>query len=286
MIRGDAERAGRNNDFVDKLYEAFLENIIKSLHDITVDVREYTSICRSLWSQYSEPLRKNNIRETLSSVKGVSTEMKIEPEQVIPILDRKFQPRLRMFMERGVSASSLSFPNAGGNRLAVDKAHDLPIMTKYLLLAAFLCQMNSPDRDKELLSAEKNGKRRRNSGHRDNDEENAFGSNVEELKSLQRKYFPAERMLSVFNSIVSHVDDSTVTTPGHENVQGLQSVESMALYNNISFLRDVGMIHEHGQRQCDDTIRLRDPKFSCPLTKEDAKSIAATINFPLGRFMK
>lgn len=286
MIRGDAKRAGCKNVFVDKLFEAFVENIIKSLHGVTVDIREYTNICRSLWRQYSEPLQKRNIQKTLSSTTGGPTEIPLDPEQVISILDRKFQPRLRAFMEKGVSASTLILRDTGGSRLAAEEAHDLPIMAKYLLLAAFLCQMNSPDRDKELLSIEKNGKRRRSSGHRDNDEENAFGSNVEESKSLQRRYFPAERMFSVFTSIVTNVDDSTNSTSSRDKIGGLRAVETMAFYDNISFLRDIGMLHEHGQRQPDDTIRLRDPKYSCPLAKEDAKSIAATINFPLGRFMK
>lgn len=298
MIWGGAERAERGKDFRGPLYDTFLENIIKSLHDITVDVKEYVSICRSLWSQYTEPLRKSKIRKTLNAAMRDSAEMQLnstmgdsggvqpDTKQVISILDRRFQPRLRAFMEKGFSAGALVFPVIGGSRSAADEVHDLPVMTKYLLLAAFLCQINRPDRDRELLSIEKNGRRRRSSGHRDNDEENAFGSNVEESKSLQRRYFPAERMLSVFNSIVSNLDDSAATIPARDKVSGLRAVESMSFYNNVSFLRDIGMIHEHGHRQCDDTIRLRDPKYSCPLTKEDAKSIATTINFPLGRFMK
>lgn len=284
MVCGEGQ-VERGNSFVQTLYEAFLENIIKSLYDITVDIREYINICRSLWSQYSEPLRESKIRKTLNSALAGSTEVQLEPKDVISILDRKFQPRLRTFMEKGIPATALVVPVMGGNSSAAG-VHELPVMMKYLLLAAFICQINRPDRDKELLSIQKNGRRRRNSRHRDNDEEIAFGSNMEESKSLQRRYFPAERMLSVFVSIVSNLDNSTTTAAGNDTGKGLQAVESMSFYNNISFLRDIGMIHEHGQRQSDDTIRLRDPKYSCPLTKEDAKSIAASINFPLDRFMK
>jgi hypothetical protein len=286
MIRGDAEQEHNENDFASVLYEAFLDNIIRSVHDITVDIREYASICRSFWLQYTEPLRERNLRKTLNSAIGGSTEEQMEPEKVIAILDKKFQPRLRTFIEKGLSANVLVIPDSVGDKVRVGHIHELPVMAKYLLLAAFLCQVNSPDRDKELLSIEKNGKRRRTSGHRDYDEEIAFGSNEEESKSLQRRYFPAERMLSVFVSIVTNSDDSAVNSSGFEKTEKLRAEESLSFYNNISFLRDIGMIHEHGQRQCEETIRLREPKYSCPLTKEDAYNIAASIKFPLGRFMK
>ncbi len=286
MIRGDAELERNEYNFASVLYEAFLDNIIRSVHDITVDIREYTSICRSSWLQYTEPLQKRNLRKTLSTANGGSTEEQIEPDKVIAILDKKFQPRLRTFMEKGLSADALVIPDSGGDKVRASRIHELPVMAKYLLLASFLCQVNSPDRDKELLSIEKNGKRRRTSGHRDYDEEIAFGSTEEESKSLQRRYFPAERMLSVFVSIVTNCDDSTSKNAGFDNIDKLRAEESLSFYNNISFLRDIGMIHEHGQRQREDTIRLREPKYSCPMTKEDAYSLAASIKFPLGRFMK
>jgi len=249
-------------------------------------------IGRTLFRAYIEPLRPASIEKTLDSARkslllsqkpSANSNHEVNSsrghslqQQVILLLDRKILPVLRSELQRGV----WSLESRGE-----DVSDDIPCLAKYLLLAAFLCNHNRPDRDKYLFSIQKNGKRRRGQGADGYDEEEiAFGPGSQQRPKVFRpKTFPMERMLSVFVSMVG-LNHSSTSSIGDDD-ERLRSLGGSAFYENLAQLCDMGLLHEYPARSDTDAVRLSEPRFWTPITMEDAQAIAASMAFPLDRYI-
>lgn len=234
---------------------------------------------------------------------------------MIELLDRRIQPLLRNSLDRGlfvfaVDSPNILFPNrrlAGeeedDHRQPFDLANNKPELLKYLLLAAYMCQVNRADKDRQLFSIQKNAKCSRKRSNADIVEDAAFGvSSYQQLshyqqqpsiKTLRPRVFPLERLLSVFVSMVSlnarSTDDNSF---GNSSQQGLRSStdfeDSLNNLGTIQFnellvtLRDVGLLHEI---QSDGVVKMGQNNYWCSLTYDEAFAISKSINFPLERYI-
>ena len=236
--------------FKPSLRKSFLGTLVQSLHDRTLDLKEYIRKGRELWTTYIEPLQSDRIGKTLETAKktaGIEDRSTIQSE-LLALLDRRFLPQLRRDLEKETQLS--------------DDIHEFPNLQKYLLLSAFLCQVNRPDRDRKLFSIQKNGKRRRNAPAAGNaDEEGAFGAAAKRTRT-----YPAERMLSVFVSVVG-------LNSGGSDDERMRSLGSTSFFESLAELRQIGLIHGNSRR------------CWCSLTAAEAQSIAKSLNFPLDKYM-
>jgi hypothetical protein len=235
-----------SSTFERSVYDSFLDTIVQSMQSHTTDVKEILHIARSLWPSYLQPL----------------SSMDSEPsEKILSVLHRKILPSLRNELEHSLFSLRGNTDN---------NVHKMSLWSKYLLLSAFLCQVNRADRDKHLFSIEKNGKRQRANTNRDREEDIAFGK-----RTTQRpKAFPLERMLSVYVSLV-----------GLNQEDELGSLGSVAFFQSLANMRDIGLLHEQPMRTADQPLRLVEPRYWCSLTLEEARTIASGISFPLDRYM-
>ena len=237
-------------------------------------------IGRKLFPTYIKPLSLSSFDKTVESARNTLTAEADDTSlqrAIISILDRKILPALRLELERGL----WSLESRGDSSTV---GHDLPLLAKYLLTAAFLCQVNRPDRDKYLFSIQKNGRRRRQDANRNDEEETAFGpgGSHEQPKVFRPRTFPMERMLSVYVSLVG-LNTSSAAFSGEER---LRSLGGTAFHENFSLLRDIGFLLEYPPRQAySETIRMTEPRYWSPLTVEDAKAIASSMEFPLDRYL-
>ena len=164
----------------------------------------------------------------------------------------------------------------------------MPDRAKYLILAAYLCQVNRPDRDKHLFSIQKNGRRRKSvTESNTTSEDTAFGSNaVAQSKNIRLRTFPFERMLSVFVSVVTlHQMATHRDSIPEEDTERLLSLGDASLTHSLEYLQNVGLLHEQPVAGPTDPIRLTGKRYWCELSEAEALRLAESLEFPLSRYI-
>lgn len=282
-----------------RLCDSFLNTLIQTIQYTTTDIKEITRLGRALWPRYIEPLTEHSFDKTLASVTAkqsvvadgaMSEPIHTQERDILALLDRRIMPHMRSEMEYLLfsiaSVDRWANTDKSGNK-RLPPPHDLPKFAKYLLLAAFLCQVNRPDRDRYLFSIQKNGRRRRHDGGEDDDDEAVLGSSLQynlQSRIPRPKAFPLERMLSVYVSLVGlHHSESSLGHSSHEEM--LCSLGSSAFSETLSHLRDIGILNECPARTETDEVRLIEPRYWCSLSLEEAQKMAAEISFPLDRYL-
>lgn len=281
--------AWRKDSFQAKVYRSFVRTLVQSLYDLTKNLKEMIRFGRILWLRYTEALLPSNIDATLDLVhrKLASFQPPLEPtpvrieQELLAYLDRKILSQIRQLTEEFLFAFSVP-------HTPPVEAHSLPDRAKYLLLAAYLCQVNRPDRDKHLFSIQKNGRRRKSATETNTaSEDTAFGNNLAnaQLKSLRLRTFPLERMLSIFVSLISLHQMDTDKESSDEPVENLLSLGDSSLQQNINYLQRLGLLHEQPATGATDTIRLTGRRYWCDMTEDAATRLAESIQFPLSRYV-
>lgn len=286
---------------------------------------------RGLWPTYILPLDPRHIRTTLDAARRRRTRGNKRPEivesvllgnsnaaknnvsiedlqkELLAILDEAFLPRMKKCLEEELfllkGDDSHLAAGSPGSAATSSCQHDLPYLSKCILLAAFVCQSNKPDKDKALFTIQKNGKKNNRQGHRvsNNDAEGlAFGSTTWEqqrLKMLRPRTFPLERMLSVFVNIVGLIGGEEklrlTTNSTADPRELLSSIGSTCFFENLARLREIGLLHEvlgpstsGGEGFTSfDGINMMSTMYWCELNREDAETLAASVDFPLANFL-
>lgn len=262
---------------------------MQSTYDLTKNIKEIVRFGRILWLRYIDPLQSSKIDGTLQSItrklRSFQPPVKVTPERVeqdlLALLDHKVLPQVRYLTDEYLFA--LSAPTKD-----IDTHLDMSERAKYLLLAAYLCQVNRPERDKHLFSIQKNGRRRKSVSESNTaSEDTAFGVNVAaQPRSLRLRTFPLERMLSVFVSVVTlHQMANNKESLPEEDSEQLLSLGDASLQQNLEYLQDVGMLHEQPATGPNDLIRLIGRRYWCELTEAEATRLADNLQFPLTRYI-
>lgn len=199
---------------------------------MTCDVRDYVGLGRSLWPRYTEPLRPHRIKETLQGQNRLSV------REVVSVLDQKILPVLRKEMQ-WIGQSPV-------RQLQDDKS--VPRNVYFLVLAAYICQLNNPDRDKKLFLIQKNGRR---SGRKEP---------VDLPPPNKPRSFPSERLYSIYVSLI------------HLHGRGI-GAGSIEFFQTIRYFVDMEILRESRARM-----------FTSSVTKEEAHSIALVVKVPLEQY--
>jgi Origin recognition complex (ORC) subunit 5 C-terminus len=311
LITGNT-RLETSASFHDTVYRSFLETLIQGLSDFTSDIKEYLRLGRGLWPLYITPLLPENIASTITFVhkanvtkgkKATDLNLKALEHDILPLLDQKFFPHLRHALEYGLGV--LSFDSSGTvtttdrNHDTSDTHDDLPILVKYLILAAYICHTNRQEKDRHLFSIERNGRKRRKTKEADNEEEMAFGttgSQQDPPKTIRPRTFPMERLYSLYVSIVSlnasnksqaHELNSFGTGKNNDIVdpEMLRSLGNVRFLETITYLRDIGVLHDFPKRSPNEPIRIAQRNLWTTISHDEAQEIAKTITFPLDKYI-
>lgn len=280
--------------FFGTVYESFLKTLVQFLYDLTLDMKEYLRLGRSLWPQYIVPVLPANVDATMKAVtskasnKLQKTKSWIERE-ILSLLDQRIFPRIKRAMEHGLGLLALNSPFPIETSAAVDEketrhsSQDMPQLAIYLFLAVYLCQANRPDRDKHLFSIQTNGKTKKGVNG-SMEEDVAFGLGPQ-AASLRSRSFPAERLYSLYVSIISlhPFNDLAIENCNSPN-KTLHSLGNVTFHEMVAYLKDVGVLHEYPKRSISDTIRVGQRSFWSSITFDEAQRAANTINFPLDRY--
>ena len=156
----------------------------------------------------------------------------------------------------------------GGRRIkALSLAIELPMLTKFLLIAAYLASHNPADTDVKIFTHHRSGRRKRRRSHQAN--ESSRTSTRDKLKFP--KQFPTERMYAIFSSLVSEmigINDAARAGTIDLNAQVTSLVHLNLLVQTSSF----GDL---------DQIRLR-----CNVDKDIIEIICQQIDVNLHKFLQ
>jgi len=282
-----------NAEIQSTAYKSMIETMIQTMENITRDMNEFSRLCRFLWPVYLSMLSKNasiNLSKILPG--GNAFPETANPRQSRDISDilsssmESIHKHIRHLMSvclpiagQGYNPESLN--ERGYTRVMEDKT---AYLTKFLLLAAFICQRNKSDHDEVLFTDKSQGKKSKRS--KDALDDNiAFATSAQtqlDLKTVRVPSFPLERMLSVFSSIVSKYGRGIGnSTNGNDDVKNLTDLGTFAFFQGISQLRRVNLLVSSESIHHDRLLA----NFTCTLCMDDAKKIAQEVNFPLKDYL-
>lgn len=298
-------------------YSSLLGWFISNVKGSTQDLTEIIRLTRLLWPEYIAPLdggsgsmnqtfelamarmichlRKNESDANvgcncstctcLSSTEGSRSDVDfaVLKQRLFEKLDKNIRETMRGFL-----STVVLMPGRVLNKQSSKTyAERLPYVTKFLLLAAFLCQNKKAESDKNLFTKQSTGKSRRSKNKADVG--SSYASSSAELKQLtvRQTSFPMERLLSVFYSIMSSYGQNSM----HHNGEGTNVSEmgTERLFQNISQLNATGLIRRAGSSSTNasktkDLTEMTAAKFTCTLSREGARVIAESVGFPLDRY--
>mmetsp|Transcript_14797 Transcript_14797/g.23222 ORF Transcript_14797/g.23222 Transcript_14797/m.23222 type:complete len:296 (+) Transcript_14797:2-889(+) len=282
----------------------------------TLDITEIMRLARQLWLEYVAPLDRTNGRDdpSLKSLvwqvllclrrdAGLSNDpdcslcqclssgtdddvsvmdLNMLKQRLSEKLDRNMRDALRRIL-----TSTVMMPGRVLHKQNIEPyARRLPYTTKFLLMAAFLCQSKRPEQDVNLFTTKNTGKSKR--GHvKKSGDELAYASSSKEIKQRQPS-FPLERLFSVFYSIIAQYGQHFM----HYKEKGAPIVSQLGterLFQNISQLITSGMLSSIGCVKFDekynhDLLDMTSTKFSCTISRDDACVIASSVGFPLEKY--
>jgi hypothetical protein len=270
--------------------------------DLTTDIREYLRIGRFLWPSYVLPCSPANIHKTLERArkqsasgngKSIATheDLQVLKREILLILDQNIFPRVRHALEHGIGCLELDSPGT------IDETQpqsisppvengQVPVFADYLLLAAYICQVNRPDTDKQIFSIQKNGRKRRRGNKaesaRDDGEDVAFGLSFTDQNTHRARSFPLERLYSLYVNIINLNYSNNADTENGEDA--LRSLGTIEFDSAVASLIDIGVLHEYPSRSSTETKRLSQRSVWSSITWSEAQDAAKRVNFPLDRY--
>ena len=268
QVSGEGASVG---SFRESLYASFVDIVVQSVQETSTDIRMYILVGRTLWPRYIEPLSRQNIGKTLKGIHeslkktGLSGREAWE-SKVLSVLGHRILKHIKSTIEHALDP----IPTAGS------MVKEMAPLAKLLVLAAYVCQHNHPDKDRQLLGIQKSGRRRKKRRENDTAAENlAFGTEKESQLS-----FPLERLFSVLASIIG-LNETLLQNSPLANTQP-PIIGGHSLGSTLSEVQEYGFLT---LASAADEARLNGRRMVCTLTEALATQIAKSINFPLERYI-
>lgn len=309
----DKLRSKLNDWLYASMMNSFVPSVISSTHDIT----EIMRLARLLWPEYTAPLDKSNTYDDpalVSLMWQVISSLYREDESLngpcsidsnctfcqklstgaddalvenINMLKQRLSEKLdRNIREsmRKLLSNTVMMP---GRVLTKQSQHPyagrLPYITKFLLLAAFLCQNKRSEQDANLYTKQNTGKSKRRRANKPGDE-TAYAASSKDTTQRQPS-FPLERMLSVFYSIIDQFGQNHYMTYKEEGASVAAQLGTERLFRNISQLIATGLLSTIGSAKYNHNLMDKtDAKFSCNISRDDTRVIATSVGFPLEKY--
>ena len=293
-----------NAEVMRKMKDSFLSALVQHISEFTRDINHFVRLGRSLWPVYTSPLSPDQIERTMAAINQKRGErMQAGSDSIhsiVTFLDIRFHGQMGKISDEilGISVDSPvvlpeKFISASRSRLlAKQTGVRQPFLRDCLLLAAFICQNNRPDQDRKVFSVRGNGRREKKQRSTSNFEEStAFGSSltdVEQLKSLRPRPFLAERVFSIFATLVKlNPDFQRGALWAKDYDMDPVSLGSPRLFSDFSRLVDMGYLHPVSYKGSirSEQMNFNKARFWCSLAKEDAMTIARRIGVPLESYI-
>ena len=308
LVLGESEEdEERSMSMLVQLYKALTGILIQSVESTTRDVREMLRLLRIIWPFYLKPLVNDENDELLQECfpgDPDNDEEFVLSGRAIEKLGQKVRPYVRRMLNEcllqpgqtlHMDINDSQVPeqsqkdNNYGHRTSTF-AQDLPYNSKFLLLAAYLCQSNKSEHDRKLYTNKASGKRKQNKKNQQNatSVENITHASSrkaqQNLRSERTSSFPLERMLSICSSIYSKYAEAL---PGSKT--SVDNLGTISFFANIAELRQLGFLTctnpTHDTTKSFYSKAVPFSKYTCNLSREEADSISSQLNFPLKDYL-
>lgn len=308
-------RSQMNEIFYSSMMNSFVPSVISTTHDMTEIIR----LARLLWPEYATPLENCStsddpvLAELMWKVLGClsadgsallddpnhdpnctfcqflpskadkSMDLNMLKQQLSEKLDRNIRESMRGLLSSTIMMPGRALPTKNSNPYA----GRLPYITKFLLLAAFLCQNKRKEQDANLFTKANTGKSKRRRSNKSEDG-SAYAASSKDLTQRQ-PLFPLERMLSVFASIIGQYGHRHYMSYNEVGVTTVAQLGTTHLFQSISQLIATGLLRNNGrakfdEKHDDDLMEIMSSKFSCTVCRDDARVIASSVGFPLEKY--
>uniref|UniRef100_A0A7S2YES3 Origin recognition complex subunit 5 C-terminal domain-containing protein n=1 Tax=Entomoneis paludosa TaxID=265537 RepID=A0A7S2YES3_9STRA len=279
-----------------KVYQSFVHLFINTIYDSIKDMNEIIRMARLLWPIYGQPLLPENIEQTFQNTfASKEKEPPRDPEcsalddaLVLEYLDRKALSQFRRVRDSCLSILAPPPPPKLHGKHAAKVQHFLNEAisrpARYLLLAAYLCQVNRPEQDRSLFSIQKNGRQRKKALNEENTTAMGGGSKAgTSAATIRLRSFPLERLLSIYVSLVGLHGTSQEDSNGAKwNALALSNLQDR-VGEWLVLLISMGVLQSSSLSS--DVIRLSEPRYSCHATAYEAHIVADSLGFPLDRYL-
>eukprot|EP00584_Thalassiosira_punctigera_P008593 CAMPEP_0172535628 /NCGR_PEP_ID=MMETSP1067-20121228/7545_1 /TAXON_ID=265564 ORGANISM="Thalassiosira punctigera, Strain Tpunct2005C2" /NCGR_SAMPLE_ID=MMETSP1067 /ASSEMBLY_ACC=CAM_ASM_000444 /LENGTH=949 /DNA_ID=CAMNT_0013320565 /DNA_START=103 /DNA_END=2952 /DNA_ORIENTATION=+ len=302
------------------LYDSMLNSYAPSVKSSTLDITEIMRLARLLWPKYVAPLEKTNDRDDRSwktllwqilhclrrdakktndhchsncrfcqcliaetDIDASVMDLNVLKQRLSEKLDRNSRDYMRCLL-----SSAAMMPGRVLQKQNIEPyAKRLPHTTKFLLLAAFLCQNKRPEHDVNLFTTKNTGKSKRSHTRKSGGEGLAYISSFKEMKQRQPS-FPLERLFSVFYSLIGQYGQHFMNYK-EEGVSVVAQLGTECLFQNVSQLITSGLLSRIGNVKFDgggghELLDMMSAKFSCTIIRDDAHVIASSVGFPLEKY--
>ncbi|KAL9183842.1 hypothetical protein ACHAXT_004698 [Thalassiosira profunda] len=303
----------------DLIYTSMVHSFVPSVRGSTQDIAEIARLARLLFLEYVSPLNEtsgsgdpsfralavemlqylghdngeasepcHNSTCSVCSILSPKTNGNGRKTADINVLRQKVSERLDRSVRdsmRNLLSSVVMMPGRVLEKQHVEPyAKRLPYTTKFLLLAAYLCQSKRPDQDVNLFTTKNTGKSKRRRSKADNGL--AYASSSKELKQ-RLPSFPLERLLSVFYSIIGQYGQHFMTYK-EEGATAAAQLGTNRLFQSVAQLIASGLLRSVGSlkfdERCPDLTEMISAKFQCTINRVDARAVAGSVAFPLDKY--
>ena len=301
----------------DLLYTSMVNSFVPSVKSSTHDITEITRLARLLWPGYVAPLDRTSneadpslkalLLQVLCCMWGDTTlsngecqgsncpfcqclssnadgvDINVLKQRLIEKLDRNIRDSMRNLV-----SSTAMMPGRVLQKQDIEPyAKLLPYTTKFLLLAAFLCQHKRPEQDVNLFTTTNTGKSKRKRANK-SDDGVSYASSSKELIKHRQATFPLERLLSVFHSIIGQYGQHFMIYK-EEGATTVAQLGTKSLFQGVSQLIATGLLSSTGgvkfnEKYNHDLMDVISAKFSCTVGRDDARVIASSVGFPLEKY--
>ena len=172
-----------------------------------------------------------------------------------------------------------------------NKTTNYPLLHKYILIAAFLCQRNKAKLDSQYFQSsststttrrKKKMMEKKKSTELNNDGITSSSSNTKSSS------FTKERLLAIYSSIVNSFYTNFKQKENKKSSHRAckeRFLGSKTFWNGLQELIDMKMINRNESSETTICFDASSDKYKCALDEDEAFKIANEMDFPLGKYL-
>jgi len=246
-----------------KYYEQFVKAVVPGISRSTLNFLVVRRALAHLWPEYIKPIKAGE---------------KHQPTKLLSFI----RPMLQSVISDMEIDTRMTKKRVQGDCLVAEKKEqpqmvlEIPYMSKFLLLAAYLASRNAPTTDRAIFDPGYTKRRRKNSQALDRQTEQALAGKLRGTHS-----FPLERVIQIYYYICEHhnaVEEDNES--GMDEHSWLFKMQQVDVFMQISSLVALGLLSTSGRDPLDGSM------YRCNISDDMAYQIAQNLKFQLNDYLK
>ncbi|CAJ1819630.1 unnamed protein product [Sphenostylis stenocarpa] len=279
---GDIRQILLRNQVNPKLYSSFLDVALKSFYGITKQVGDLSAALKPLYEKYCEPLSDKG--------KGVAPNQEMRRRllaHINPHIGPALNEIFKVSSPSSIEVETRKEEKRKGNPGRLEQCEELGSLdfhmstsAKYLLISAFLASRNPATLDASLFDSKggsDNRKRKRKPSEKSMERKETL---EEELLMKGPGTFPLERLLAIFQCLVSVAEDEEEPNNDGFGVEGGNGGLMSDVLLQLSSLCNANFIFKGRSCPIEGSTRYRST-----ISEDLALKVARSLKFPLSKYL-